>query len=234
VAFKGTKELRMPKLPPWTYGPFELLVNAETHLRAGEDFDRRLALISFDNAVEVAITTFLTLHPIQRNGKMYRNDDVEKWLANYHSRLDFLDTELKALGQEWTVERSYIVWAHSQRNEQYHAGNQGVPDKRCLGIAKQAALWVFGMLFGVSDAEAELNAAVAQKLPQDRPKRNKSFDQAIDNEFGTIAIGECLYSASEVVSSLDYDAYREIGTELCGRMNGDGNQEDDDDHPMVQ
>jgi len=224
----------MSKLPPWTDGPFELLVHAEMHLRAGEDFDRRIALISFDNAIEVAITTFLTLHPIQRNGKTYKCDDVEKWLANYHSRLDFLELELKALGQEWTVERSHIVWAHSQRNEQYHAGNQGVPDKRCLAIAKEAALWVFGMLFGVTNPEAELNVTVAQKLPPDPPKPDKAYDQAIDNEFGAIAIGDCLYSASEIIRSLDYEAYRETGSELCQRLIEDRNQEDDDGHPMVQ
>jgi hypothetical protein len=224
----------MPKLPPWTDGPFELLVHAEMHLRSGEDFDRRLALISFDNAIEVAVTTFITLHPIQRGGKRYKKEDVEKWLENYHSRLDFLETELKAQGQEWIVERSHIVWAHAQRNEQYHAGNQGVPDKKCLGIAKEAALWVFGVLFGVANAEAELNAAVGKKLPSEPPKRDRSFDRAIDNEFGAIAIADCLYSASEVIFTLDYDAYREVGAELCQRVIEDRNQEGDDEQLVVQ
>ena len=224
----------MPKLPPWTDGPFELLVHAEMHLRAGEDFDRRIALISFDNAIEVAITTFLALHPIQRGGKIYQNDDVAKWLANYHSRLDFLDTELKAQGKTWAVEKSHIVWAHAQRNEQYHAGSPGVPDKRCLGIAKQASLWIFGILFGVSNPEVELNAVVAQKLPPEPPKRVKAYDQAIDNEFGAIAIGDCLYSASEVIFSLDYDAYREVGTELCEHATENSTQEGEDEHLAIQ
>jgi hypothetical protein len=224
----------MSKLPPWTDGPFELLVHAEMHLRAGEDFDRRLALISFDNAIEVSITTFLTLHPIQRNGKTYKRDDVDKWLENYHSRLDFLGSELANLGQEWIVERTHIVWAHAQRNEQYHAGNQGVPDRKCLAIAKQAALWVFGMLFGVANPEAELNSVVAQKLPPEPPKRVKAYDQAIDNEFGAIAIGDCLYSASEVIFSLDYDAYREVGTELCERATENSAQEGDNEQLAIQ
>jgi len=204
------------------------------HLRAGEDFDRRLALISFDNAIEVSITTFLTLHPIQRNGKTYKRDDVDKWLENYHSRLDFLGSELANLGQEWIVERTHIVWAHAQRNEQYHAGNQGVPDRKCLAIAKQAALWVFGMLFGVANPEAELNSVVAQKLPPEPPKRVKAYDQAIDNEFGAIAIGDCLYSASEVIFSLDYDAYREVGTELCERATENSAQEGDNEQLAIQ
>jgi hypothetical protein len=53
----------MNNLPPWADGPFELIVHAEMHLRKGEDFDRRIALISFDNSIEVSITTYLTLHP---------------------------------------------------------------------------------------------------------------------------------------------------------------------------
>lgn len=59
----------MTSMAPWATGTFELLVHAEGHLRGGEDFDRRIALISFDNAIEVAITTYLTLHPIQRGDR---------------------------------------------------------------------------------------------------------------------------------------------------------------------
>jgi hypothetical protein len=80
----------MISLPPWANGPFELLLHAEGHLRAGEDFDRRIALISFDNAIEVAITTYLTLNPIQRGNRCYENIDVEKWLNNYPSKLAFV------------------------------------------------------------------------------------------------------------------------------------------------
>ena len=84
----------MNSLPPWANGPFELLVHADGHLIGGEDFDRRIALISFDNAIEVAITTYLTLNPIQRGNRSYPKADVEKWLNNYHSKLDFMEQEL--------------------------------------------------------------------------------------------------------------------------------------------
>jgi hypothetical protein len=53
-------------LPPWAEGPFELIVHGEMHLRSGQEFDRRMALISFDNSIEVSIHTYLGLHPIQR------------------------------------------------------------------------------------------------------------------------------------------------------------------------
>ena len=76
----------MSNIPPWANGPFELIVHAEGHLRDGEDFDRRIALISFDNAIEVAITAYLTLNPIQRSGRSYSKADIERWLANYHTQ----------------------------------------------------------------------------------------------------------------------------------------------------
>lgn len=65
------------------------------HRLNGEDFDRRIALISFDNSSEVSITTFLTLNPIQRGGKQYKKENIEKWLKNYHSKLAFFEAELK-------------------------------------------------------------------------------------------------------------------------------------------
>ena len=49
-----TRELKL-----WAYGPFEILLHAETHYLSGGDIDRRLSLIGFDNAIELAITTYL-------------------------------------------------------------------------------------------------------------------------------------------------------------------------------
>ena len=84
----------MSVLKPWAQGPFELIVHAESHMRDGEDFDRRMALISFDNSIEVSITTYLTLNPIQRNGAQYQREDVARWLTNYHTKLDFFNDEV--------------------------------------------------------------------------------------------------------------------------------------------
>src|SRR5262245_1583283 len=136
----------MTPLPPWANGPFELLVCAERHIRAGEDFDRRIALIIFDDAIEVSISTYITLHTIQRGGRMYDKKDVQRWLDNYHTKLDFVNVELLNRNIPWNVDYSYIIWAHDHRNEQYHGGKKGVPDKEVLSIARTAALWIFGLL----------------------------------------------------------------------------------------
>ena len=46
---------------PWTSGPRELLDHAIGHLHNGGAFDYRIAMISIDNAVELAIKTYLGL-----------------------------------------------------------------------------------------------------------------------------------------------------------------------------
>ena len=205
----------MSAIPPWGNGPFELLVHAECHLRDGEDFDRRIALISFDNAIEVAITTYLTLNPIQRGTRSYPKADVEKWLSNYHTKLDFLDAEIAARGIPCLVERSYIIWAHDHRNEQYHGGHKGTPEKAVLKIVRDAAIWIFSILFDVSDAETALNQAILDKSPPVAPCPEKDFDVAIDAQFGIIEVGEQVYYASELLFAVDHAAYADLGGRLC-------------------
>jgi len=205
----------MTQLPPWANGPFELLVHAEGHLRSGEDFDRRIALISFDNAIEVAITTYLTLHPILRGNRIYQNADVEKWLKNYHAKLDFLSDELVARGMGWKVEKGHIIWAHDHRNEQYHGGNKGTPEKTCLSVIRQAALWVFAMLFDVTDAEQRLEQAITDSTAPPPPQPDKKYDRAIDREYEMVQIGDQSFYASEVLFSVDYWAYLDAGARLC-------------------
>jgi hypothetical protein len=67
------------ELRPWAIRPFELIAHAEVHYRAGSDYDRRLALISYDNSIEASIIVYLNLDPIQRNNKPYKKGDVAKW-----------------------------------------------------------------------------------------------------------------------------------------------------------
>jgi len=214
-------------LPPWANGPFELLVHADGHLIGGEDFDRRIALISFDNAIEVAITTYLTLNPIQRSNRSYPKVDVEKWLNNYHSKLDFLEQELVTRGLPWEVERSHIIWAHDHRNEQYHGGQKGTPEKSVLGLTRKSALWIFSLLFDVSDAEQRLAQAIANTSLPAPPQRDSVFDRAIDRKYGMVDVCDQTYYTSEVLFSVDYTAYREAGAKLCSGDEAGAGEEDE-------
>jgi hypothetical protein len=210
----------MNPLPPWALGPFELVVHAEGHLIKGGDFDRRIALIGFDNAIEVAITTYLTLNPIQRGNRSYERSDVEKWLKHYHSKLDFLEAELATRKQTWEVDRSHIAWAHDHRNEQYHGGLKGTPEKNVLALIRKAALWVFALLFDVAQAEERLARAITELLPPAPPQRDVTFDRVIDGRHGMVDVCEQTYYSSEVLFAVDYDAYRDLGGRLSANDEG--------------
>lgn len=215
-------------LPPWANGPLELLVHAEGHLRSGEDFDRRIALISFDNAIEVAIATYLTLNPIQRGGRSYAKGDVDKWMTNYHTKLEFLEAEIAARGGSWKVAKANIIWVHDHRNEQYHGGHKGTPEKSVLKIIRDAAFWVFAMLFDVNDPELVLEQEILGKAPLAAPSRNRKFDVAIDAHYGVVEVGDQSYYASELLFAVDDDAYRDLGGRLCANpdesTSGSGDQ----------
>jgi hypothetical protein len=135
-------------------------------------------------------------------------------MANYHTKLDFLDDEITARNSTWIVDKTHIMWCHDTRNEQYHGGYRGVPERRDLDIARRAALWIFSLLFDVEDAEERLARATAVKFPPSAPERNPAYDTAIDGAYETIDIGGHTYSTSEILYSLDYEAYRELGIEL--------------------
>ena len=148
-------------LKPWAERPFELIHHAEIHYRRESDYDRRLAIISFDNSIEVSITTYLTLHPIQRGNRTYEKKEVEKWLCNFHSKVDFFLFEIKKRGLPDYFEKDVITWYHEQRNECYHGGGSSVPERKTLDGIRKVALWVFSELFETADIESKLETSVS-------------------------------------------------------------------------
>lgn len=143
----------MSKLKPWAAGPFELIRHADGHLKAGSDFDKRMALISYDNAIEVSVTTFLQLHPSQRGGRTYERKKTDDWLSNYHKKLEFLESFAKERNVSLAVSIDEIIFYHNLRNELYHSGNGLVPELNHLGATRNAALSVFTCLFDIDPEE---------------------------------------------------------------------------------
>lgn len=140
-------------LDPWIYGPYELIQHAEGHLKANGDFDRRMALISYDNAIELTITTFLKLSPSMRDGQRYEEQQVKKWLENFHSRLEFFDQYVTSHNQQMRIPKKKISWYHMHRNDLYHDGKGLVPEERILKGIRAAALYVFSTLFDINGEE---------------------------------------------------------------------------------
>lgn len=201
-------------LKPWAYGPFELLLNAELHYRVGEDFDRRIAMVGFDNAIEVAITTYLSLHPIQRSNRQYQRADAEQWLSNYHTKVGFFFKECAARNINVVSQHDEIVWYHDVRNGQYHRGGANVPQRRELDGVRAAAMEVFRILFDVPDMDALLDAHVADKAGPLSAPRTSDDDRLIDSVYGMIRVGDRMEYASDIFYALDPERYREIALEL--------------------
>lgn len=200
----------MSTLTPWALGPFEVMLHAEMHYRNGEDFDRRIAIVGYDNAIEVAIHTYLNLHPIQRQNRTYLKASVEQWLENYHTKIDFLMAEVTNRGVPLLCDKAEFVWYHEVRNGQYHAGGATVPQARELQGIRNAAVWAFGVLFDVADVETLIEQHLNERSGDDLPKRTTEFDHLIDQEFGTVQLGGKVYYTSEAIHALDPVLYSEL------------------------
>lgn len=218
----------MTGIKPWAVDPFEMLYHAETHFLKGEDFDRRIALISFDNAIEVAITTYLALHPIQRGQRQYQRTDIETWQRNYHTKLDFFYQEVGNRSLPELVEKADIIFYHQNRNDQYHNGGAGVPELHKLEGIRQAAIWIFSTLFDVTDTDTILREKVEAARRDENPHiRELEKDRAIDSEHGMTDIAGISYYTSEILFNVDYQAYKEIGEELLSLQEPDEENTED-------
>ena len=204
----------MRQLKPWTYGPFELLQHAEMHYLSGEDLDRRIAMIGFDNAIEVAITTYLSLNPLQRANRTYTKADIGEWTVNYHTKLEFFFHECAVRSVTTVAERADIVWFHEVRNEQYHMGGGTVPQRRELDGVRAAALEVFSILFDETDASALLDEYISARNSSPAPPRTDTHDRLIDDEHDMIDVCGRVEYASDVLYSLDPERYRDVALAL--------------------
>jgi hypothetical protein len=131
---------------PWTDGPQELLQHAADHLSLGRDFDRRIAMISVDNAVELAIKTYLGLPKRARGTDGPGRRELESANESFPALLDMLDRY--AVDKLTGVDLGDIEWYHRLRNQLYHSGNGITVDRARVEAYLQVALGLFENLFG--------------------------------------------------------------------------------------
>lgn len=215
----------MKTLPPWARGPLDLISHAEGHLRVGHDFDRRIALITFDNSIEASITVYLSLHPKMRGKREYPQDKVEGWLFNFYTRMDFLEEELATRKLKWTIPREHLEWAHKQRNEMYHGGHGGTPTLDEVSLSRSSAFWVFSLLYDDTDVEDRIAEMVDALVPPQDPEQDSIFDRAIDKVYDMVTICGQSHPASEALFSVDPEAYRELGLRLTQEKDIDSEKE---------
>lgn len=172
--------MKAPTLQPWMRGPFELIRHADGHVKEAGDTDRRIALIGFDNAIEVCIDVFINLHPKLRKGIQITTEEKNKMANNYHAKIEFLDKYVQAQNIPLVIPFEAIVWYHQLRNELYHSGNGMVPEMHVLEGAELAAIAVFQALF---DADISSVLGQASALAQKQASNIPSFHANDQMEF---------------------------------------------------
>lgn len=129
---------------PWAAGPKEILEHGISLLRKDSDKNRRLALLSVDNAVELTIKTYLGL-PKRINGINVPRKEYAEFSESFPKLLDAL--EQYAAPKISGIELGEIEWFHRLRNQLYHQGNGLTVDRDKVEIYSEIAKLLFESLF---------------------------------------------------------------------------------------
>lgn len=138
-------------LRPWTSGPKELLQHAVDHLTSGTAFDCRIAMISVDNAVELAIRTYLGLPKRVRGSEGPTRSQLEEISRSFPDMLDLL--ERFAADKLDGVSLGDLEGYHRLRNALYHDGNGVTVDPVHVDSYVQVARVLLRNLLEISIAE---------------------------------------------------------------------------------
>ncbi|HSY49916.1 MAG TPA: hypothetical protein VLC46_13965 [Thermoanaerobaculia bacterium] len=140
---------------PWASGPGEILKHGLDLLRRDTDTNRRLAMISIDNAVELMMKTYLGL-PKRVTALTISRKEYHDAAESFPALLDAL--EKYAADKIVGVDLGAIEWYHRLRNELYHQGNGLTVERDKIEIYAEFANILFKNLFGY-----ELAAAPSEK-----------------------------------------------------------------------
>jgi uncharacterized protein YutE (UPF0331/DUF86 family) len=144
--------------PPWVSGPGEILRHGLALLREDTDVNRRLAMISIDNSVELMIKTYLGL-PRRITGISIGRKRYQEVSEHFPDLLDAL--EEYASDKINGIDLGEIEWYHRVRNELYHQGNGLTVERDKVEIYAELARVLFQNLFGCQ-------LAVEESAPTDR------------------------------------------------------------------
>ena len=137
---------------PWASGPGEILKHGLKLLQDDSDTNRRLAMISIDNAVELMIKTFLGL-PKRINGLSISRSEYPDISESFPKLLDAL--EKHATDKLTGLDLGEIEWYHRLRNQLYHQGNGLTVEKNKVEVYARLANSLFENLFGFALIESK-------------------------------------------------------------------------------
>lgn len=129
---------------PWVSGPAEILRHGLSLLVEDSDTNRRLAMIAIDNAVELAIKTYLGL-PTRITGLAISRKELEEAQESFPKLLTLLES--KSPNKLNGVSLGDIEWYHRLRNQLYHQGNGLTVERAKVEIYSQLARLLFKNLF---------------------------------------------------------------------------------------
>lgn len=130
---------------PWASGPAEILQHGVNLLNQDSDQNRRLAILSIDNAVDLMIKTYLGL-PKRVTGLQISRSDYSEISESFPKLLDSLEANCpdKLEG----IEISEVEWYHRLRNQLYHQGNGLTVEREKVEFYAELAQLLFQRLFG--------------------------------------------------------------------------------------
>lgn len=131
----------------WASGAVELLRHADSHISLSSAFDRRIAFISIDNAVETMIRVFLSL-PKGKSGVSVPRKELDEAENSFPRLLGLLWTHAKA--RLTGLDDSDIEHYHRIRNKLYHDGTGLSVDEQYLLAYRQIAAVLLERLFNIA------------------------------------------------------------------------------------
>jgi hypothetical protein len=134
----------------WASGAIELLRHADSHIHLDTAFDKRIAFISIDNAVETSVRTFLSL-PSSKSGINVPKKDIDAVENNFPGllRLLWCNAALRLTG----MDQADIEHYHRIRNKLYHDGTGLSVDPQYLLAYRQIAVLLLKSLFNIDLGE---------------------------------------------------------------------------------
>jgi hypothetical protein len=143
---------------PWASGPAEILQHGLSLLAQDSDKNRRLAMLSIDNGVELTLKTYLGL-PRRVTGINLGRKKFQEISESFPSLLDAIETTCsnKITG----IDLGEIEWYHRLRNELYHQGNGLTVEKQKVEMYALLAKQLFELLF---DTELKMDQTPQQNL----------------------------------------------------------------------
>jgi uncharacterized protein YutE (UPF0331/DUF86 family) len=132
--------------PHWATGPSEILQHGIELLGDDSDKNRRLAMISIDNSVELMMQTYIQL-PRRVTGLDISRSKRDEYCKNFPSLLDGIEENaaVKIVG----FDLGHIEWFHRLRNQLYHDGNGLTVERTKVEVYAELAQRLFESLFEV-------------------------------------------------------------------------------------